>query len=842
MVYLKLIWSAIRRERWLYVLWTLSLSGAVCGLVIIDIYRASLTFTLNVQGQKILSADAAVSSRRKLLPEERASFMQTLPPNTRWAENYELFAMVSSPKSTRLALLKFIDDNYPLIGDLFIEQNGAVDPVHGEDLGAEPNAWVAEDFLILLNTKVGDKIKVGSVEFVIKGVISKDSSQTFRFGNVAPRIYLSSQFLDQTQLVQFGSTFSHTLFAALNPAENVPDLKKKLEQAVPDSTLRITVPTDLEQGSLRVLSRLLDYLGLIGLVTLTLGWIGVYYLGRRWLMLEHSNGGLLKCLGFTSTELQNLWLGKLGLILGVGVSLGGTFAWSGAHLVFPMLAESLPSDFQLIWSWKNTLLLMLIGPAAGVLLLLMPIRSSAFTKPLHLMGAQLQERSLATHSAILVVILIGLFTLLTFLQARSWMVTGLFLAGMLGSVTLAAALAWAAIYWLFKKYHKSAGWLWHLCTALWWRRRGTTVLLVTISALSGLLAQVVPHLEKTLVGELRAPTKINRPALFLFDIQDDQLPELKTFLNQNQIEISQTSPFIRARLLQVNNQAFERAETTSWSTREEETEARFRNRGVNLTYREDLSPSESILSGKKWQDLSVDPPEISVEEGYAKRLRLAIGDRLLMDIQGVEITATIASVRKINWDSFEPNFFLQLRPGILEEAPKTWIMTVQSHSTLNPAQIQMLVASRFANVTSINVQETIANVSEVMTKLSSGLKIASALSLALGVFVFMVILLFQLMSSHRDWRELSVLGLSPWSVAQIQWLAYGGLCMAGTILGGVMSLGLAWGLARFGFESSLQLDVWRMLQVFMITWLVAGLGLFWLSHRQDWTRFKSFNE
>src|SRR5690606_16003562 len=98
-------------------------------------------------------------------------------------------------------------------------------------------------------------------------------------------------------------------------------------------------------------------------------------------------------------------------------------------------------------------------------------------------------------------------------------------------------------------------------------------------------SQLLPHLEKTLVGELKSPEGVERPSLFMVDIQDEQLDPLKEFLQKNGMEILQHSPFIRARILAVNNTDFERGTVNSFSTREEELEARFRNRGVNLSYR-----------------------------------------------------------------------------------------------------------------------------------------------------------------------------------------------------------------------------------------------------------------
>ena len=288
MAFIELVRTSFLRQKSLYVLWLLSLCAAVSGLVMVDVFRHSLTETLRVQGRKILTADVSLSTRRALSNQDRETFRLSTPSPARFAELTEMFAMVSSGSESRLSMLRFISDEYPLLGELQIERAGQSTAGHGLALREANLAWVAGDLLTLMNLQVGSPIKIGELTFTIAGTIKKDSSQTFRMGNMAPRIYVHRDFLAPSRLVQFGSTFSDTLLAAFTMPEQ-PGLKASLERKFGDPSSQVTVPADLEQGSLRVLSRLLDFLGLTGLITLSLGWIGVYYLGRRWLSLESTS-------------------------------------------------------------------------------------------------------------------------------------------------------------------------------------------------------------------------------------------------------------------------------------------------------------------------------------------------------------------------------------------------------------------------------------------------------------------------------------------------------------------------------------------------------------------------
>lgn len=824
----KLILASFRRQRGLYLLWIVSLMAAVSGLVIVDVFRQSLTGTLVVEGRKILGADVALSARRPFTTEELSVWKKSIPPESRTADMFEMYAMVTIGTESRLAQVRFVSEDYPLVGDFSFRADGSPRAASGRTLSDCQCASGAGDLFALMNAKPSASIKVGNKTFPLAFEVVKDSSQTFRFGNMAPRLYLPLSSLKETALVQFGSTVSEIHYASFPQPQ--PDIKKKLESSLPDAGVVITVPSDLEQGALRVMSRLLDFLGLTGLITLSLGWIGVYYLGRRWLALEQISCGILKCLGFSARETRRLLLTKLLIILASGVVLGGLLAWLAANALLPFLKEALPQEFRLIWSWQSTALLLTVGPMAGWLLLYQAVSDLAFEKPLALFQERPPGRAFDLLKLLGIIAIVAvLFFGLTYLQARSWKITGVFIGALSASVLFIAALSYLFLLLVQRSRSLHRRWMPHLIGALWVRRRASSLLLIVVSALAGLLSQLLPHLEQTLVGELNSPMQDDRPAVFMVDIQDEQLDPLRKFLAENKIAVAGEAPFIRARILTVNNQPFERAKTGDWSTREEENDARFRNRGINLTYRKDLSESESIVAGKAWKDLNSD--EVGVEEAYAERLKLKLGDELKFDIQGVELQAKIASLRSIKWNAFTPNFFIQFPDGVLNEAPKTWIMSVKASPQVLPTQIQTLVTKEFPNITSINVVDVLANTREMLEKLSTGLKISSRLSLALGVFVFLMIILFQLLSSQSDWRQLLVLGLTHRQVWLMQVCGYGFLCLIGTLIGALMSLAVAWALFKFAFDLRVKLDLYGMLAIWLWTWAAALVGFAFVARR-----------
>src|SRR6478735_9212682 len=97
-----------------------------------------------------------------------------------------------------------------------------------------------------------------------------------------------------------------------------------------------------------------------------------------------------------------------------------------------------------------------------------------------------------------------------------------------------------------------------------------------------------------------------------------------------------------------------------------------------------------------------------------KELNLKLGDTLQFDIAGETRTAKVSSVRKVKWDSFQPNFFLMFAPGLLEGSQGTW-MTAAHLDARNPKTIGDLVR-RFPSVSVFNVDDLLRQVRSIIDK------------------------------------------------------------------------------------------------------------------------------
>jgi putative ABC transport system permease protein len=347
---------------------------------------------------------------------------------------------------------------------------------------------------------------------------------------------------------------------------------------------------------------------------------------------------------------------------------------------------------------------------------------------------------------------------------------------------------------------------------------------------------LLPQLKVSLKQDLVAPENLKLPSLFMFDIQDEQLDPLKQFLASKNLSLQQLSPLIRARILKVNGTAFERAEEEGqFQTREEENKARFRNRGVNLSYREKLTESETLKEGRDFSGVfdpnSGKPAEISVEAKFAEQMGFQLHDKLVFDIQGIEIEGEIVNFRNVKWNSFQPNFFIQMQPGVLDEAPKTWLTSIASLPREQVNRLQTDLVRQFPNISMVDVHRVIEKVLEVSDQMSWSLELMAALSLFAGFVVLFSIASYEVRRRSWDLNLLKIFGASQKSLFQYLLAEFGLLGFLSSFFGVLVSLVLSYVLSRIFFEGTYQFDLtWPLASLVMVT-LLSILILWFLSRR-----------
>src|SRR5437763_16548330 len=117
---------------------------------------------------------------------------------------------------------------------------------------------------------------------------------------------------------------------------------------------------------------------------------------------------------------------------------------------------------------------------------------------------------------------------------------------------------------------------------------------------------------------------------------------------------------------------------------------------MNPTRSSEPGPDNRIIAGRWWTAEDFGKPLVSLATEFQEALGAEVGDRLTFDIAGEPPEARVASIRKVKWDTFQPNFFIVFAPGVLEGAPGTHL--TRPHVAPGAARALAQLARRFPSV------------------------------------------------------------------------------------------------------------------------------------------------
>jgi putative ABC transport system permease protein len=187
-------------------------------------------------------------------------------------------------------------------------------------------------------------------------------------------------------------------------------------------------------------------------------------------------------------------------------------------------------------------------------------------------------------------------------------------------------------------------------------------------------------------------------------------------------------PMLRGRITRLNGTPVETAQVAAeaqWALRSD--------RG--LTYAAEPPAGSRVVAGSWWPFDYQGPPLVSFDAELAQGMGLKIGDTLSVNLLGREITATIASLRQIDWARLGINFAIVFAPGTLEGAPQTHLAAVYVAPGQAEDALVRQVTERFPNVSAIPVREGLAAVARVIGTIGAALQLVALLTLGAGILV-----------------------------------------------------------------------------------------------------------
>ena len=471
------------------------------------------------------------------------------------------------------------------------------------------------------------------------------------------------------------------------------------------------------------LERAEKFLNIAALVSVLLAAMAIALAARRFLQRHLDACAMMRCLGASQGQLMRLYFvhfALLGLAASViGCVIGALAQQALAYWLGSLVAVDLP---------RASLMPLMQGVVTGLALLL-----SFALPPIIALGRvptmRVLRRDLGTPGGFGVAgYLLGYAVIagMIFWKASDVRLGTFVVIGFTGAMVVAGLVSWLLLKMLSGLRNSGISWRFGIANL---RRRPLGTIVQVIALGLGLMALLTLTLIRNdLLNAWQASLPADAPNRFLVNIQDDQVAPLTRFFAERKVAEPVMHPMIRGRLVKINERS------VSAAAYADERAKRQIEREFNLSWAARLPKDNRILSGQWWPESGALPGQFSMEDGIALRLGVNLNDKLTFDIAGTPVSATVTSLRKVDWDSFNVNFFMIAPPGLLEGQPVSYVTSFY----LPPRNGEMLTAliKQFPNLLVIDVAQVMAQVQKMITQVAKAIQFVFLFTLLAGLVVF----------------------------------------------------------------------------------------------------------
>ncbi|MGA7824141.1 MAG: FtsX-like permease family protein [Steroidobacteraceae bacterium] len=728
----------------------LALAVAVGALTGVGFLVGRIGAAVALQATSVLAADIRLRSPQPIGAEY---FAEDARRGLRSARATTLLSVVFNGDASQLTDLEAVTAGYPLRGRVLVADAPFAPGVPAQGIPPPGEVWPASKLLVAVDGRVGGELSIGAAKLRIGRVLIARPDQGGTFAELSPSLVMNAADLPATRLIQPGSRVTYAaLFAGDRARIEGFEIWLRAHKR-PGERLR-----DISDASPQVrnaVDRAGRFLSLASLVSVLLCAIAVAMAARRYVHRHLDTVALLKTLGATrrfTLSVALLQLLALALLAALSGSALGFLAQEWLlRTIRGLLAtpELPPVSLTPIAVGFLTAVAVLAGFALPPLTQL--VRVPAVRVLRRDVGPPPPLTLLAFGPAIAVVLLL-IWWMVPERSLFLWVSAGL--AGFVAVLTLAGA----ALVALAGRLRGRVGVAWRYGVANLARRRAESLVQLVAFGTGIMVLLLLGIIRGDLNSDWRRTLPPDLPNYFFINIPPDQRADFIAYLHGLGARTTRVLPMIRGRLTAINGVSVES------TPRGREDRENFATREQNLTWTAELGADNRIIAGHWWTPADFGKPLVSLASEFQESLGLRLGDHLTFDIAGESVEATVASVRKVKWDSFQPNFFIVFAPGALEGAAGTYMTS--AYFSPGTARSLAQLARRFPSVSIFDIDELLGEVRAVLDKAALAVQSVFVFTLLAGFTV----LLAAVQSSRDDRRYesavLRTLGASRSIVAQ----------------------------------------------------------------------------
>ncbi|MBX4890526.1 ABC transporter permease [Rhizobium bangladeshense] len=690
----------------------------------------SITDTIASQGQELLAGDVRFELNNREATPQEMSFLEGLGTVS---VSTGLRSMARKPDGSDQALVevKAVDDAYPLYGRFEAEPDYPLAALLSGQ-GGTYGALAAPLLLDRLGLAVGDELLLGNVKLSITGTVKTEPDALSEGFGFAPRLLVSRQALESSRLIQTGSLVEHAYKIRLEDRSTMSGIQVRASREFPSAGWAIRTSDRAAPSLTENITRFSQFLTLVGLTALVVGGVGVANAVRAFLDSKRTTIATFKCLGAPAVVVVLIYLFQIAIISLGGIVIGLVIGALSPIFAAQFLAQFLPVSTAPTLYPGALVLATLFGILTTLAFAILPLGHAREVPATALFREQgFETRRLPSWPYILLAALfmVGLAGL-AILTAYDRFIAVVFVGAIVFAFVVLRLVA-ALIAWLARRSPRVSSPALRLAIGNIHRPGALTPSVVLSLGLGLALLVTLTLIDGNLRQQLTGRMNEGAPNFFFVDIQS---AEVDAFRNLVQAQAPKGKlmevPMLRGRIVAFNGEDVTKMNVPAagrWVL----------NGDRGITYADALPENAALSEGSWWDKDYSGEPLVSFSSEEAHELGLKIGDTVTVNVLGRNITAKIANLRRVEWESLSINFVMVFSPNTFRGAPHAWLATLTDPSSTpaEDAAILKSVTNAYPTITSVRVKDAIDIVNRLVAQLATAIRAAASVALVASVLV-----------------------------------------------------------------------------------------------------------
>ncbi len=786
---------------------------AVAVVTAIAVFADRLDRSISRQSNAYLAADRQVVSRFAIPEQWRRQAEQFDVQQS----GFMLFSsMAFANDEMTLASVKAVEQGYPLRGLLEVSDRPfpSLDQTFvATDLPEPGTVWVDSSLLPMLGIEQGDELSLGESEFTVTKIVVNEPDGSQGFSMMGPRILMNAQDVAATNVVQPGSRISYRWLIA-GEVQPLTQFEAWITPLLGEHYEWVTLQ-DSQRNVSQALNRGKSFLMLAGMVGVLLAGVAVAIAAQQFARLQQDCVALLKSLGCSARRVRALYFTQM-VLLGVLATFVGLLVGEFLHRA---IAASVLGLFSVEFV-ASGLQPYVVGITTGIVTLLCfalpPMWPLPALSPVRLFRSSIEMAHISLLSQAgfglsAVILIIGMYS-------GDAKLTLAVVVGMVAIVGL-ATLAGLVVLRSTQAVGTRAGSIWRLAVANLMRNGKHSVTQLVVFSTAFMLLLVMFLVRTSLIDEWRMQLPDDAPNHFFINIAEYEAEPVTQLFADKNYQISPLYPLILARLTAHNDYRYQEQDRPKSNTLRRE---------LNLSWAEQLPADNKILAGHwwdAWQGRGQGQDQgsghgVSVEQDTADELGLSVGDRLEFSVGGLALTATVASIRSVDWNALTPNFYFLFSPGALSDYAPSYMASayVDDQDILFVPEL----IRQYPTISVIEVDRIVDRIKTIIDQVGQGIELVLWVVILGGVLVLVAAVNASMNNRLHEASLIRALGCSQKTIIGSLWLEFSLLGFCAGLLAVFSCELLMWVLRVVVFEQPPVVHPWVWLFGPMLAALCVG--------------------